>query len=435
MADVAVLGRLEKERVSHLLPAAVGLPVWCPGTRGPARASEHCPQAPLAQLRQRPPADRQRGAQPLTAFPSWFMRITCDRCGKDRMLNETHAPQRDMLIRDIIAKMRHDGCGGQAGRVELLTGIEGRIAMVTSVLLPKPNAFVQTVPAPQERVMNGKRFLGQLVPGLVALSCACNGATLDHLRQDGTIRIAYRRDAPPFSYQNADAAPGGFIIDLCQAVAKRLSQQLGVPPLKVSYVPVTASDRFEAIQQNSADLLCEATTATLSRRKIIDFSIDTFVDGASLITTSDGPTSIKLMAGKTIGVLAGTTTEQALKNALAEEGIAATVTPVTTHADGLTKLDSGELSAYFADRSILWVLQASSKAPDRLLLADRYLTIEPYALGLPRGDDDFRFEIDRALSGIYQSGEIVPILARTFGDKFQLSPMLQSLYLMSAIPD
>ena len=141
------------------------------------------------------------------------------------------------------------------------------------------------------------------------------------------------------------------------------------------------------------------------------------------------------MAGKTIGVLADTTTEQALKNALADEGIAATVTPVTTHADGLTKLNSGELSAYFADRSILWVLQASSKAPDRLLLADRSLTIEPYALGLPRGDDDFRFEIDRALSGIYQSGEIVPILARTFGDKFQLSPMLQSLYLMSAIPD
>jgi hypothetical protein len=55
------------------------------------------------------------------------VRITCDRCGKDRMLNEAHAPprQRDMLIRDIIARMRHDGCGGRAGRVELLTGIEG----------------------------------------------------------------------------------------------------------------------------------------------------------------------------------------------------------------------------------------------------------------------------------------------------------------------
>jgi hypothetical protein len=53
------------------------------------------------------------------------MRISCDRCGKIQMVNETHTPQGDMLIRDIIARLRHDGCGGRPGRVELLTGIEG----------------------------------------------------------------------------------------------------------------------------------------------------------------------------------------------------------------------------------------------------------------------------------------------------------------------
>jgi hypothetical protein len=54
------------------------------------------------------------------AFPSWFMRITCDRCGKDRMLSETHSAQGDMLIRDIIARMhgrvtRRRGPGRSAG--------------------------------------------------------------------------------------------------------------------------------------------------------------------------------------------------------------------------------------------------------------------------------------------------------------------------------
>ena len=53
------------------------------------------------------------------------MRITCDHCGKDRMPNEAHTRQGIMLIRDVIARMRHDGCGGRAGRVELLTGIKG----------------------------------------------------------------------------------------------------------------------------------------------------------------------------------------------------------------------------------------------------------------------------------------------------------------------
>ena len=63
--------------------------------------------------------------EPFSAFPSWFMRITCDRCGKDRMVNEAHTAHRDLPIRTILDRMRHDGRGGRAARVELLTGSEG----------------------------------------------------------------------------------------------------------------------------------------------------------------------------------------------------------------------------------------------------------------------------------------------------------------------
>ena len=82
--------------------------------------------------------------EPLAAFPSWFMRITCDRCGKDRMLNEVHTPerQRAMPIRDLVTHMRHDDCGGRAGRAELLAGIEAassrpvrRIVLITNPML------------------------------------------------------------------------------------------------------------------------------------------------------------------------------------------------------------------------------------------------------------------------------------------------------------
>ena len=93
--------------------------------------------------------------------------------------------------------------------------------------------------------------------------------------------------------------------------------------LNVAYVPVTAADRFEAIKQQKADILCEATSATLSRREAVDFSIPTFVDGASLMIRADGPHDLKAMAGQKIGVLAGTTTEQALRNTLAGAAIVA----------------------------------------------------------------------------------------------------------------
>jgi hypothetical protein len=86
----------------------------------PARYRRSYGDAPL-------PSGREALDAPFRAFPSWFMRITCDRCGKDRMLNEAHAPerQRDMPIRVLLARTRHDGCGGRPGRVELLTGIDG----------------------------------------------------------------------------------------------------------------------------------------------------------------------------------------------------------------------------------------------------------------------------------------------------------------------
>ncbi len=84
-------------------------------------------QAPLADLHQRPlPSGAEALGEPLAAFPSWFLRIECDRCGKTQMVNESHAVLwRHRTLRDILAPMRHDGCGGRAAKAELLTGVEG----------------------------------------------------------------------------------------------------------------------------------------------------------------------------------------------------------------------------------------------------------------------------------------------------------------------
>jgi ABC-type amino acid transport substrate-binding protein len=258
---------------------------------------------------------------------------------------------------------------------------------------------------------------------------------LDRMGQDKTIRIAYREDAPPFSYKDKIGEPVGFMVDLCRDVAKRLAEQLNLPSLNVTYVPVTAADRFEAIQQQRADILCEPTSATLSRRELVDFSIPTFVDGAGLMIRADGPRDLKALAGQKIGVLAGTTTEEALRNSLKLAEITADVIPAKTHAEGLAMLEDSKVSAYFADRSILVSLIKDSKAPDKLMLAENYFSVEPYALALPRGDEAFRLAVDRALSHIYRSGEIAAIFKRTFGDQTKPGQVLQTLYLVVGLPD
>jgi ABC-type amino acid transport substrate-binding protein len=269
---------------------------------------------------------------------------------------------------------------------------------------------------------------------LVTIGVASAG-TLDRIGQDKSIRIAYREDAPPFSYKDKIGEPTGFMVDLCRAVAKKLAEQRNFSDLKVVYVPVTAADRFEAITQQKADLLCEPTSVTLSRRELVDFSIPTFLDGASLMVRADGPKNLRDLAGQKIGVLAGTTTEEALRNTLKEAGIAGDVVAAKTHGEGLAMLDDGKISAYFGDRSILLFLIKDSKAPEKLRLADDYLSVEPYALALPRGDNDFRLAVDRALSHIYRSGEIVSIFQRSFGGKAEPSQILRTLYVISGLPD
>jgi ABC-type amino acid transport substrate-binding protein len=262
---------------------------------------------------------------------------------------------------------------------------------------------------------------------------AASAGTLDRIGQDRTLRMPYREDARPFSYKDQIGQPAGFMVDLCREVAKKLAKEQNLTPLNVTYVAVTAADRFEAIRQQKADLLCEPTSATLSRRELVDFSIATFVDGASLMIRADGPHDLQAMSGKKIAVLTGTTTEQGLRDAVAAAGISADIVPAKTHAEGLSMLDDGKISAYFGDRSILVSLIKDSRASGKLTLAENYLSVELYALALLHGDDDFRLAVDRALSHIYRSGEISAIFKRTFGAK--PAQVLKTLYLITGLPD
>jgi len=71
------------------------------------------------------PTPAEAMMEPFSAFPSWFLRIECERCGKVQMVNQVHFERAHLPLRIILHRMRHDGCGGLAGKAELLTGIEG----------------------------------------------------------------------------------------------------------------------------------------------------------------------------------------------------------------------------------------------------------------------------------------------------------------------
>jgi ABC-type amino acid transport substrate-binding protein len=264
-------------------------------------------------------------------------------------------------------------------------------------------------------------------------SVAQADGTLDRIKESGEIRLAYRADASPFSFE-LDGKPGGYSVNLCLEVAEALKDDLNLPQLTASFVKVTAENRFDAIAEGQADLLCEATTVTLSRREKVDFSIYTFVSGASLVIRPDGPTSVDALAGHKIGVLGGTTTLQALDETLRENAITADVIVVKTHDEGFEKLEGGEVTAYFGDRTILEDHLRRVPSQAGLMLADNYLTIEPYALAMPI-DHEFRLAVDRALSHLFRTGGMIKVFRKSFDPKAKPSDLIKMLSRVSGLPD
>jgi ABC-type amino acid transport substrate-binding protein len=136
------------------------------------------------------------------------------------------------------------------------------------------------------------RFVSVALAAAALTLSSVGAGTLDAVKQAKTIRLAVRDDAPPFSYKDKTGQPAGFMVDLCRAVVKHLADDLSLGEVKIVYVAVTAADRFDAIRDGKADLLCEPTSETLSRRGQVDFTIPTFVDGASMMVKSDGPSEL-----------------------------------------------------------------------------------------------------------------------------------------------
>ena len=273
-----------------------------------------------------------------------------------------------------------------------------------------------------------------LTPGLAAAQ-ALDGR-LKKIKDTKSISIAHRTDAVPFSFVDEAKRPAGYTVDLCKRVVAAIEQSLGVQGIQVKWVPVTSQNRFDAVAKGEADMECGSSSVTLGRLKQVDFSNYTFVDGTGLLARAENKvTTLADLSGKKIGVVAGTTNETALKNALKERLVNATVTAVKSREEGLAKLEAREIDAFAGDNVLLFALGLRSKDPKALRMVDDSLSFEPYAITLPRGDSAFRIEVNTALARIYRSEAIEQIYGQWFGGLGKPGPALRAVYGMGAIPD
>jgi ABC-type amino acid transport substrate-binding protein len=267
---------------------------------------------------------------------------------------------------------------------------------------------------------------------LVLISQPLAAATLDRVRETKTFRIGYRADAKPHSYRNERGQPAGYVVDLCREVAAAVEQAIG--GVQTSYVLVPADQRFEQVRDGRVDILCDPSSMTFARRDLVDFSLPTYLDGASVLARASRPVErYEDLAGKRVGVLVGTTTETTLREGLAALKINATVVPARDHRAGIGLLEENKVDAYFADRAIIQALLNEGVRPG-FVLSKQYFSYETHALALPRDDEAFRLLVDRTLARLYRSGKINEIHAKTFG-RTPPGEMLKTMYIINSLPE
>jgi ABC-type amino acid transport substrate-binding protein len=220
-----------------------------------------------------------------------------------------------------------------------------------------------------------RRLLLALVLGgvMATAGCASMGpgappaGTLEKIRTTKTIALGYRDSSVPFSYAGPTKEPMGYSVDLCTRVVEDLRRDLTLPDLQVTWVPVGVETRVRALVNGTIDLECGSTTNTLSRQERVDFSLTTFITGASLLALAGSGVSDQLGAIR-IAVIpgTGTTSEQMVKSAIASMGAgadAAKLVAVKDHADGLAAVVDRRADVYATDRAILMGLVTSASNP------------------------------------------------------------------------
>lgn len=260
--------------------------------------------------------------------------------------------------------------------------------------------------------------------------------TLKKIKDTNTIRLGYREASRPFSFTGDDGKPAGYSVELCNAVAASIAKQLALPNLQTTWGKVTVANRMEEIVKGAIDLECGSTTASLSRQEQVDFSLLTFLDGGSLLVTdAGGVKDVATLGNKRVAVIPGTTTEKALSETLRKRTVSAQIVPVKDHDEGRDALLAGKVDGYVSDRVLLIGLLLTSKEPAKLVLADEQFSYEPYGLMMRRGDASFRLLVNRTLSGLYRSDEMVRIYETWFGGIGRPSNVLVMMYVLNALPE
>lgn len=204
----------------------------------------------------------------------------------------------------------------------------------------------------------------------------------------GNLICGVNSTVPGFGFIDANGQNVGFDVDFCRAVAAAIFGD----PAMVEFRPLTAAERFTALQTNEIDVLIRNTTWTTSRDVELgaDFGPTTFYDGQGMmVRKADGFTTLNDMGGATICVLAGTTTELNLADAFNTRGLVYEALVLDTSDATAAAYDEGRCDGLTSDKSQLAGLRTGMAKPDDHVILAETMSKEPLGPVWAHGDQQW----------------------------------------------
>lgn len=245
------------------------------------------------------------------------------------------------------------------------------------------------------------------------------GTVLDRIKETGVIRAGYREDTAPFAFTDSQGKPVGYSIDILELIRAEAQKQLN-KPIKLEFVTVNPSNRFQQIQDGSIDIECGSTTVTWTREEIVDFAVSYFASGTQMIVNrGSGFANSDNLTGAKIGVIPNTTNEKAMKMFAKS----ATLIPVKSEEDGWMMVQKGELDGFAGDGILLQALKRqSSNSQDFEIVPEFPYMVESYACTIPENQSQWRGLVNKAIVRFMQgvttdTPSSIDIYERWFGEK------------------
>jgi general L-amino acid transport system substrate-binding protein len=220
-----------------------------------------------------------------------------------------------------------------------------------------------------------------------ALAQGSGSATLDAVRTRGQLLCGTGGEIPGFSMVDSSGVMKGIDADYCRAIAAAVLGDAN----KVKWVPVTAQNRFTALQSGDIDVLVRNTGWSLTREAALglEFAGVNFWDGTSIIVkTASGVKHVKDLGGASICVLPGTTTELDLADWARAENIKYTPVLIGSLSELRQAFLSGRCDAYTTDSSQVagFRYMQGAKASELTILPEP-IGLGPSGAMVRKGDD------------------------------------------------